>query len=610
MGAAAGKAVEGSASAGTARAEDRLAVAERVVFDLDCRRSSYDGTNVGIWDAQATCTNKGLLAAIDEIVFLKETHAFPTASTAGRRMDGALRAAMSHLMEEVVKLRVWDGSQLEGRSGLRFAVEKLSVSMASRGSSSIAFLIGDSTSTARTGDSISTVRSSTGDFSYSTVDELYASGGSQRGVVTGFKSLDEFDLICPASVSVLHEISKRVIRAGYTKELLQAFDNAPCDVLDRFLTILQMGCFLRTDKVMSYENAEWWTAEDMIRRWILSTKLVEKALVAMQMQLQAQRQGAFDRFKSCYLMAIAKRSTSILLMFADGFTSTHSPDKVIYVLQLYEVLVDSSPGLMLVFTGQHKELMSCQVEGVLARLARALRVMTGGLVNKIRPSVSSAARSSTGVHPLTRNTMAIIESLAPHHGALDVILASTSSGRRRGDADGVSSFGDLVSELIASLEANIREISALHGAEGGGLWHLFHANNTDFVLKHADVLEGDDWTEWRQSRVEQHVTGYVEASWAPVVACLEAAGAGVKILAKFNSALEKVYSGHLCREVTDPALRAELRKAVSDRVVGAYDAYLFKHPKLRNSARYTAESLAELLSDLFEGEAGEGTSNR
>jgi hypothetical protein len=41
---------------------------------------------------------------------------------------------------------------------------------------------------------------------------------------------DELDLICPGSLSVLHDISLRVIRAGYTKELLQT----PCDVLDRY----------------------------------------------------------------------------------------------------------------------------------------------------------------------------------------------------------------------------------------------------------------------------------------------------------------------------------------------------------------------------------------
>jgi hypothetical protein len=228
MGAAVGKATEDLASsAGPTRAEDRLAVAERVLGEFERRRMSGGGTSVGIWDAQATCTNGALLAAVDEIIFLKETHAFPMASAAGRRMEAVLRAAMSRLMEELLSLRVWDGSQLEGRSGLRFAVERLSVSMTatrSLSSPAIVFLTSGSTT-------------STGEFSFSTVDELYASGGSQSagpGVLLDGKFQDELDLICPGSLAVLHEISLRVIRAGYTKELLQTFTNAPCDVLDRY----------------------------------------------------------------------------------------------------------------------------------------------------------------------------------------------------------------------------------------------------------------------------------------------------------------------------------------------------------------------------------------
>uniref|UniRef100_A0ACD5W2A8 Uncharacterized protein n=1 Tax=Avena sativa TaxID=4498 RepID=A0ACD5W2A8_AVESA len=563
-------------------------------------------TSVGIWDAQATCTNGSLLAAVDEIIFLKETHAFPMSSAAGRRMEGVLRAAMSRLMEELLSLRVWDGSQLEGRSGLRFALDRFSVSMTatrSLSSPALAFLT--------SGSMASTVRASTGEFSFNTVDELYASGGSQLpagpDVLLDGKFPDELDLICPGSLAVLHEISLRVIRAGYTKELLQTFTNAPCDVLDRFLSILQVGCSLETYEAVNYENAEWWTAEDMIRRWILATKLVAKALVSMQMQLHAQSNGAFDRFKEDYLMAIAKRSTFILLRFADGFTSTDSPEKLVYVLEMYEVLRGAVPSLVLVFSGQLKDLVARQVEVVVAKLARALKVMAGGLVTIVRTGVSSASATTkggvgTGVHPLTRYTMAYVELLAPHRGALDLILASTSGG-----AEGASSFEGLVSELIASLEPNLEELSALRGAEGGGMRHLFLANNTSFVLEHAaGLVRGDDeWAVRWEGRVVQHMAGYVEASWSPVVACLEAAAGTAKILARFNSTLEKVCSGHARCKVPDPALREALRKAVSDKVVSVYEAYLLKYPKLQKSARYTAECLAGLLSELFEGEDGD-----
>lgn len=45
---------------------------------------------------------------------------------------------------------------------------------------------------------------------------------------------------------------------------------------------------------------------------------------------------------------------------------------------------------------------------------------------------------------------------------------------------------------------------------------------------------------------------------------------------------------------------------MKEKVVGAYGAWLLKHPKLERSARYTVESLEGFLSELFEGGAEEG----
>ena len=106
----------------------------------------------------------------------------------------------------------------------------------------------------------------------------------------------------------------------------------------RFLSILQLDRpFLAANRI-NFEDAEWWTAEDMVKRWILATKLVGKALAVMQTQLMAQECGAFDRFKDDYFMAISKQSILVLLKFADGLTSTRSPEKLIYVLELYGAL--------------------------------------------------------------------------------------------------------------------------------------------------------------------------------------------------------------------------------------------------------------------------------
>ncbi|CAO2167417.1 unnamed protein product [Urochloa humidicola] len=612
------KALQGIADAwgpGTV-AEARLAVAAHAVLHWD---RSPDADDAGVWDAEATCANRGLLTAVDEILHLKETHAFPMASPARRRMDAALGVAMSRLMDEFLLLRVWDASQLEGRHGLRVAAERLSVSVGPGGSGvCLAFPTGGSTST--------------GELSVSSTGELRASGTSLSSwpdvlsttVFVDDVFSEDLRLICPASLPVLHEIALRVIRAGYTKELLQTFAKAPCHVLDRFLSILQLDRPFFAANRVNFEDAEWWTVEDMVRRWVLATKLVRKALAVMQMQLRAQKCGAFDRFKDDYFMAIAKQAVLVLLRFADGFTSTRSPEKLIYVLELYETLSNSAPALLSLFIGHHAELISRQVPLVLAKLARSSRAAAGGLISKIRTDCFQVAGEAlgigVGVHPLARHAMTCVELLAPHRTTMDLVLANGGDDERGGapdaGAESVTSFGSLVSELIAGLERNLDEISALAASASGSPWrHLFLANNAGFVLSRAadagvESLLGDEWAARRRSRLEEHAASYVRVSWSPVVACLEAAAVGggkpARALAKFTAAFEKAHGGQVCSEVPDPALRTALRKAVSEMVVPAYSAFLQKHPRLRKSARYTADDLADSLSELFEGDAGDG----
>ncbi|OEL33643.1 Exocyst complex component EXO70A1 [Dichanthelium oligosanthes] len=604
MGAAVAKALQGIADTPGTPAEARLAVAAHAVLQWD---RSPDTDGAGIWDAEAMCGSRSLISAVDEILHLKETRAFPMASPACRRMDGALGVAMSRLMDEFLLLRVWDASQLEGRDGLRVAVEKLSVSLGPGGGVCLAFPTGGSTST--------------GEFSVSTTDELHASGTSLSSwpdALTAFVDgtvSDDLHLICPASLPVLHDIALLVIRAGYTKELLKTFTKATCHVLDRFLSILQLDRpFFEANRI-NFEDAEWWTAEDMVKRWILATKLTGKALAIMQRQLMAQKCGAFDRFKDDYFTAIAKQSIFVLLKFADGFTSTRSPEKLIYVLELYETLSNSAPGLLPLFTGQHMELISRQVPVVLAKLARALRAAIGGLITNIRTDCSQAASATlgVGVHPLARYAMTCVELLAPHRAALDLIHANGCEDERgapAGGAEELRSFGSLVSELIAGLECNLDEKSALAGAGGSSSHHLFLANNASFVLKRAadaDVasLLGDEWAARRRSRLEQHASSYIQAAWAPAVACLETAtgGAGggkpAKALAKFNAAFEKTHGSQVCLEVPDPELRVALRKAVTEMAVPAYSAFLQKHRKLVKSVSMGAAVGKPALGSAF-----------
>lgn len=579
MGAAVGKPAFGVAVAPKTQAEERLALAEHAL--LQWTRSP--GADSGIWDAGASYTNRGLLAAVDEVLLLAAENPFPLpeAASARRRLDSAVGAAASRMVEEFLRVRVWNASLLRG------AVHRLS--LASTNQSRLIFpSAGKKDSSAGTGGVVDASDGSRSRASSSVPHEVAA--------LLDAEVWDDLDLICPAGVSVLHEIALRVVRAGCTEVLFRAFANAPCDVLDSFLSILRVECSQQT-------------TEAVIKRWTTVTEIIGKAMVAMRRQLYAQNPGAFDGFRDEYLLAIAENRILILLDFANGFTSITSHEKLVYMLGMYEALTDAAPSFLLLLSGARKEAISERTQGILTKLAGAVRIMVSGAIAKIQgdslfPHTPSAAG---GVHPLTRNAMTCVELLARHRTTLDLILAG---------ADERGSLAGVVSDLIAGLERNLQRRFAVACADAGGSRHLFLANNISFVLSRvADddgvaSLLGDAWAARRRSRVEQHVASYAASSWGPVVALLDTTACGrgksAKVLAEFNAAFNRSRDSEMCREVPDPVLRAVLRNAVSEMVVPAYCAFLQKQPKLGKSARYTADDLVELLSELFEGESTDG----
>ncbi|KAK3162764.1 hypothetical protein QOZ80_1BG0093440 [Eleusine coracana subsp. coracana] len=593
MEAAVGNAAEDLGGAAEMQAAARLASAEHAILQRN---------PIGIWDADGNCNNRVLLAAVDEVLLLADEDPFPeAASSARRQLDTAVAAAVSRMVDEFLRVRVWDGIQLRAAfDWQRFA---------SSGSSPIASLpsAGDRGYSSSTGYTTSTT---------STGGDIYASDGSrfrvsrsdEVAVLMDGEFLDEINLICPAGVFVVHEIAQRVIRAGGGEKFIKAFANAPCDVVDSFLSTLRVECSRRTTEV----GIKWWSA---------ATKIIERTVLAMRRQLYAQPSGAFDTFRDDYLLTIASRIL-VLLDFADKFTSlTSSHEMLVRILSMYEALSDAAPGLLLLFSGTSKQLVSERTQYILTNLADKVRIMVRCLMAWIRSDSSHGLwGADDGVHPLTRYVMTRVEKeLAPHRTVLGLILASgdiNAPSASGGGAERVTTFGGLVEKLIEALERKLEKKPAFKA--GGSSAHLFLANNISFVLNRAGNADltsvlglGDEWVARRRSKLEQHTASYVEASWGPVVACLETSfswrrNKAAKALAKFNAAFKETHGNQACCEIPDPVFRAALRETVSGMVVPAYNAFVQKHPKLEKSISYTADDLAELLSEMFEGEAAHG----
>ncbi|GJM92155.1 hypothetical protein PR202_ga08590 [Eleusine coracana subsp. coracana] len=307
----------------------------------------------------------------------------------------------------------------------------------------------------------------------------------------------------------------------------------------------------------------------------------------MRTQLYAQPPGAFDSFRDEYLLAIAEWRILVLLNFAYKFTRVTSHEKLVDTLSVYEALCDAAPGLQHLFSGTSKQLVSERTQDILTNLADNVRTKVSGLMAWIQSDSSHGLwGADDGVHPLTRYVMTHVEQdLAPHRTMLGLILASgdiNAPAASGGAAERVTTFGGLVEKLIEALERKLEKKPAFKA--GCSSVHLFLANNISFVLYRA---------------ADANVTSLLGD---------ERMAARAKAMAKFNAAFKKAHDSQARREVPDPAFRAALREAVSDMVVPAYNAFVKKHPKLENSVNYTADDLAELLSELFEGAAPRRTS--
>jgi hypothetical protein len=63
--------------------------------------------HTGVWDADASYTNRGLLAAVDDVLLLAEEDSFPlhpAASPARRLLDSTVGTAASRMVEEFLRV--------------------------------------------------------------------------------------------------------------------------------------------------------------------------------------------------------------------------------------------------------------------------------------------------------------------------------------------------------------------------------------------------------------------------------------------------------------------------------------------------------------------------
>ncbi|XP_073122588.1 exocyst complex component EXO70E2 [Henckelia pumila] len=438
------------------------------------------------------------------------------------------------------------------------------------------------------------------------------------------------ELVHPDVIQDLKSIAHVMYDSDYGRECSQAFINVQKDALDECLSILEVEKFSIEDVL----KMEWNGLNSKIRRWIRAMKIFVRVYLASEKLLTDQIFGELESVSSVCFAESAKTAILQLLNFGEAIAiGPHQPEKLMRVLDMYEVLADLIPEIASLYSDEAGSCVRTECEYVLQRLGGCAKATFIEFEKAVATNPSTNAFPGGVVHPLTRYVLNYIKTLTDYSKTLDVIL---QDGEKEDpvsfspDSSPVSEEEKNVNEtsypspmvayfrsLISNLESNLDEKSKLYRDEA--LRHLFLTNNIHYITKKVKESElrtvlGDDWIRRHNWRFQQHAMNYERATWSSILTLLRDDGIQhpgshsvsrtilKEKLQSFYLAFEEVYKNQTGWSVRDIQLRDDLQIS-SLKVIQAYRTFVGRHINhiSEKHIKYTADDLQDCLLDLFEG---------
>ncbi|XP_062229941.1 exocyst complex component EXO70B1-like [Phragmites australis] len=429
-------------------------------------------------------------------------------------------------------------------------------------------------------------------------------------------------LIAPDTVSALRDIADVMLRAGYAPELCQVYSEVRRDTLMECLAVLGV------DKMSLEEvqRVEWGVLDGKMKKWIQALKVVVRGLLAEERRICSQILVADTNAEGECFTEAAKGCILQMLNFGDAIAiGKRSPEKLFRILGMYEALAEVLPELEGLFSGEARDFIKEEAEGILVRLGGAVCGTIAELSNAIQGETSRRPLPGGEIHPLTRYVMNYVRLLADYNASLNHLLEHWDTDLENGgDNANMTPLGYCMLMLITHLQGKIEEKSKLY--EDEALQNIFLMNNLLYIVQKVKdselkTLLGDNWIRKRRGQIRQYSTGYLRSSWTRVLACLRDDGlpqtmgssSALKAALKdrfknFNLAFEELYRTQTAWRVVDPQLREELKISISEKVLPAYRSFVGRFRGQleggRSSARYikyNPEDLENQVSDFFEG---------
>ncbi|KAI3806271.1 hypothetical protein L1987_22170 [Smallanthus sonchifolius] len=438
------------------------------------------------------------------------------------------------------------------------------------------------------------------------------------------------DALPSGTINDLHEISKRMVAAGYGKECSLAYSLCRRDFLEESLSRLGFSGLQKSNAALRDEDDEI-----EIDKWIKAINMAVRVFYPSERRLCDRVFGyssATAAAADLSFMEACRVSSMELLNFANGVAmGSRAPDRLFKILDVYEAVKDLMPEIEVLFADQFCLFIRNEAIGVWKRLGESIRGIFMELENLIRRDPAKAAVPGGGLHPITRYVMNYLraacsrptleqvfdENVAP----LVVVDRSLSPS---------SPLAVQMAWIMEVLESNLEAKSKIY--RDPALSSVFMMNNGRYIVKKVKddelgSLLGDDWVRKHTAKVRQYHVNYQRSSWNKILNALKldnnnlspnvASKAMKEKLKIFNSQFEEICRTQSTWAIFDEQLKEELKHSVGTALLPAYRSFLGRFNSILDISKYAekhvkfdVEDVEARIDGLFQATAVSGSGRK
>ncbi|KAL8225116.1 hypothetical protein R6Q57_017672 [Mikania cordata] len=438
------------------------------------------------------------------------------------------------------------------------------------------------------------------------------------------------DALPSGTINDLHEISKRMVGAGYGKECSLVYSLCRRDFLDESLSRLGFSGLQRSNVALRDDDDEI-----EIDKWIKAINMAVRVFYPSERRLCDRVFGyssATGAAADLSFMEACRDSSMELLNFAKGIAMvSRAPDRLFKILDVYEAVKDLMPEIEVLFADQYCLFIRNEALGVWKRLGESIRGIFMELENLIRRDPAKAAVPGGGLHPITRYVMnylraacsrPTLEQVFDENGVPPVIVDRSLSPS--------SPLAVQMAWIMEVLESNLEAKSKIY--RDPALSSVFMMNNGRYIVKKVKddelgTLLGDDWVRKHTGKVRQYHVNYQRSSWNKILIALKldnnnlspnvASKAMKEKLKMFNSQFEEICRTQSAWAIFDEKLKEELKHSVGAALLPAYRSFLARFNNIQDIAKYAEkhvkfdiEDVEARIDGLFQGTAVSGSGRK